>query len=60
MGGYFNWAQVMGKNPFLWPFPIFLNSGNHTNVGKPVGDGVLWPCKKEKSSEISNMTVSKS
>ena len=50
----------MGKNPYLWPFPIFLNSGKIyfklfkkiqnliKNIylfllGKPVGDGVLWP-----------------
>ena len=27
MGNYFNWVQVMGKNKWLWPFPIYLNSG---------------------------------
>ena len=43
MGYYFNWVQVMGKNKWLWPFPIYLNSGIIFKKGKPVGDGVLWP-----------------
>lgn len=37
MGNYYNWVQVFGKNHYLWPFPVFLESG------KPVGDGVVWP-----------------
>ena len=37
MGGNENWKQVFGKNPLLWPFPFFGDSG------KPVGDGVIWP-----------------
>jgi hypothetical protein len=28
MGGYYNWVQVMGKNPWLWFLPLFLNTGN--------------------------------
>lgn len=31
-----NWLQVMGKNYWLWPFPLFGESG------RPVGDGVHW------------------
>jgi palmitoyltransferase len=31
-----NFLQVFGNNPFLWPFPLFGESG------KPVGDGVIW------------------
>mmetsp|Transcript_10340 Transcript_10340/g.10289 ORF Transcript_10340/g.10289 Transcript_10340/m.10289 type:complete len:240 (-) Transcript_10340:4-723(-) len=32
-----NWQQVFGKNPWLWPFPIYRQSG------RPIGDGVFWP-----------------
>lgn len=32
-----NWKQIFGKNPWLYPFPIFCGSG------KPVGDGIYWP-----------------
>lgn len=37
MGRTKNWAQVFGKNPWLWWVPIYGSNG------KPVGDGVLWP-----------------
>jgi hypothetical protein len=44
---------VFGKTSILWPFPFFLE------VGKPIGDGVVWPKKPnyeiglEDSREIS-------
>ncbi|CAK93211.1 unnamed protein product (macronuclear) [Paramecium tetraurelia] len=31
-----NWFQVMGTNPWLWPFPMFGESG------RPKGDGLTW------------------
>lgn len=31
-----NWYQVFGTNKFMWPFPMFLDSG------KPLGDGIYW------------------
>ncbi|CAD8148688.1 unnamed protein product [Paramecium octaurelia] len=31
-----NWFQVMGTNPWLWPFPIYGESG------RPKGDGLTW------------------
>ncbi|CAD8058961.1 unnamed protein product [Paramecium primaurelia] len=31
-----NWFQVMGTNPWLWPFPIYGQSG------RPKGDGINW------------------
>jgi hypothetical protein len=39
MGVYYNFIQIFGKNPWLWPFPVFMTSG------RPVGDGVVWPQK---------------
>jgi hypothetical protein len=36
LGKYDNWTQVFGTNVFLWPFPVFCESG------KPRGDGVEW------------------
>lgn len=38
-----NWEQIFGKNIFLWPFPVFGESG------KPVGDGVVFKVKGEES-----------
>lgn len=35
-GVEFNWYQIFGTNKFLWPFPVFFDSG------KPLGDGVYW------------------
>ena len=35
-GTYFNWCQVFGRNPLMWPVPAMLRSG------KPLGDGVSW------------------
>jgi len=48
IGPKHNFYQVFGSNPFLWPFPVFLNSG------KPLGDGVNWannlaPKKRESA-----------
>lgn len=36
VGSYENWLQVFGTNAWLWPFPMFGESG------KPRGDGVDW------------------
>ncbi|KAL4466515.1 hypothetical protein ABPG72_000722 [Tetrahymena utriculariae] len=36
LGFKYNWEQVFGKNQYLWPFPIFGESG------KPAGDGVTY------------------
>jgi len=36
VGSYENWLQVFGNNVWLWPFPVFGESG------KPRGDGVEW------------------
>lgn len=35
-GPWTNFLQVFGTNKFLWPFPIYAESG------KPLGDGVYW------------------
>lgn len=35
-GAISNFYQVFGTNKFLWPFPIYAESG------KPLGDGVYW------------------
>ena len=32
-----NFEQIFGTNKYLWPFPIFCESG------KPFGDGIYWP-----------------
>ena len=32
-----NWKQIFGNNPWMYPFPIFCDSG------KPIGDGIYWP-----------------
>eukprot|EP00357_Protocruzia_adherens_P028657 CAMPEP_0114993190 /NCGR_PEP_ID=MMETSP0216-20121206/12384_1 /TAXON_ID=223996 /ORGANISM="Protocruzia adherens, Strain Boccale" /LENGTH=362 /DNA_ID=CAMNT_0002356789 /DNA_START=247 /DNA_END=1335 /DNA_ORIENTATION=- len=37
IGKRLNWTQVFGKNVWLWPFPMFGQSG------KPSGDGIVWP-----------------
>ena len=58
MGKYFNFVQVMGKNYYLWPFPIFFKTGKIFYLGKPVGDGVLWPqlnANNEKSVDSWNI-----
>ncbi|CDW77040.1 UNKNOWN [Stylonychia lemnae] len=39
-GFYRNIEQVFGNNRFLWPFPLYLESG------KPIGDGVYWEIEK--------------
>ena len=36
-----NWMQIFGQYPALWAFPIFAGSG------KPIGDGIYWPKKRE-------------
>ena len=38
LGRYYNWVQVFGIKPILWPFPIFFG-----RYGKPAGDGIIWP-----------------
>jgi len=43
LGSTENWFQVFGRNPTLWPFPMFLGSG------KPEGNGVSWKTKETKS-----------
>lgn len=35
-----NWGQIFGVNRWLWPFPIYCNSG------KPLGDGIYWPTNR--------------
>ena len=45
MGFYYNWVQVFGTHKWLWFLPVFMESG------KPLGDGVVWPTKKEISME---------
>lgn len=37
MGSTKNWKQIFGNNPWMYPFPIFCDSG------KPIGDGIYWP-----------------
>lgn len=51
MGVYYNFIQIFGKNPLLWPFPVFLKSG------KPVGDGVVWPQKPSTQKYEIDMNV---
>jgi palmitoyltransferase ZDHHC2/15/20 len=35
-GPWANFYQVFGTNKYLWPFPIYAESG------KPMGDGIYW------------------
>lgn len=41
VGSYENWQQVFGGNVWLWPFPVFCESG------RPRGDGVEWKKNNE-------------
>ena len=36
LGTTFNFYQVFGTNKYLWPFPLYLDSG------KPQGGGIYW------------------
>ncbi|KRX05905.1 Thioredoxin-like fold [Pseudocohnilembus persalinus] len=54
MGYYYNFVQVFGKDPIIWPFPFF------TEMGKPVGDGVLWPQRYQEieiDDDLENRTL---
>ena len=47
-----NFYQVFGVNKFMWPFPIYLNSG------KPLGDGLFWPINIHRPSEVDDLILS--
>jgi hypothetical protein len=48
----YNWEQIFGTNPWLWPFPIFLGSG------KPFGDGIYWQTNTPQEEKDLRSTMS--
>ena len=52
MGPEVNFYQVFGINRFMWPFPVYLNSG------KPLGDGLFWPINISKASDLEDLMIS--
>ncbi|EGR29094.1 hypothetical protein IMG5_163250 [Ichthyophthirius multifiliis] len=49
LGYKYNFYQVFGLNPLLWPLPMFAQSGN------PYGDGVIWEKKQtEQNTQEEN------
>jgi palmitoyltransferase len=49
MGINNNFYMVFGTNIYLWPFPVFLDSG------KPWGDGVNWAKNLKANSNASTI-----
>lgn len=52
IGATNNWQQIFGVNKWLWPFPVFCGSG------KPMGDGIYWPSRKEKNNRRDSESTS--